>query len=296
MKSKNHFKQRLDTCSKAREITSQACFEALKYVYTASEKISELQFKNYWLKEIEVWGEVTKAVGWYDPPPDGIAVLFGSKERPERINYPTLRPRKYWPNPKIYFDSKGLGYVFASLYKFLEGIPIIGDFGFTYYLGRNERIIDHFKKGRELTDRICDLVSIGMTYNKLYTSTIQLLNKYDMENNVYSTTDRNWTNLGHSIPFINRSPTENEHESFLSGNKNLVNKTISLARIFINKSENFTIESNSAFTIEPRLTSNKDKLLPMCSFHTIVQFVQGKKIVLTNFRKIFNLLNMDWLN
>lgn len=117
-----------------------------------------------------------------------------------------------------------------------------------------------------------------------------------MVNNVYSITNKSLTNLGHSIPFIDRNPTDKERDIFISGNKDLINKAINLARIFINKTEENVIGENSAFTIEPRLTSSKDKSMPMCSFHTIVQFVEGEKIILTNFKGICNLLKMDWLN
>lgn len=287
---------RLEKCGMMRNIAAQTCFYTLQDVLNYSRKVSEQQFKTRWLKELN--RSYTKGFisCWYDPPPEGIAVLFSTEENHNRINYSTLRPKDYWPNPKIYFDKEGLGYLFASPYTFIENVPIIGDFGFTYYLGKNQKIIDHFKKCKELMNKIYNSVSVGMTYNEVYSAISMLINKYNMQNNVFSTTDKTGINLGHSIPFIDRSPTHKEFDSFNSGNKNQINKSISAARIFINKNENFVIDENCAMTIEPRLTSSENKSLPMCSFHTIIQFVEGEKILLTNFKGVFNILGMDWIN
>lgn len=287
---------RLEKCRMMRNIAAQTCLYTLQDVLNYSRKVSEHQFKTRWLKELNRLYTQGFIGCWYDPPPEGVAVLFSTEENHNRINYSTLRPVDYWPNPKIYFDRKGLGYLFASPFTIADDIPIIGDFGFTYYLGKNQKIIDHFKKCRELMDKICHLITVGMSHREYYHKISDIINQNDLQNNIQSTTDKASTNLGHSIPFIDRNPTVGEFELIQSGDNNRINKTISLARIFINKTEDFVIDENCAFTIEPRLTSTKDKLLPMCSFHTIIQFVEGEKILLTNFKGVFNILGMDWLN
>lgn len=286
---------RLSACEKIRNISSHTCLITLQHSLKNLRKVSELNFRNRWLKELEK-EYFNGFVGcWYDPPPGGIGVLFGGYKNINRINYPTLRNKDFWPKLKIFFDKQGYGYLFASSFIFVENVPIIGDFGFTYYLGGNSKIKDHYRKCYKLQNSLIEGLTVGMKFKDVYGKASESIKNNSLENNVYSITDKRGTNIGHTIPFIDRNPSKKETESIQSGDEKLIHQIISEARTFINQEEEFEITDNCAFTFEPRLTSITDPTLPQYSFHTIIQFVKGEKLVLSNFNGVIHLLEMDWL-
>lgn len=287
--------KRIDRCCYVRQLASESCLLVLQKTFKTNYIISEVQFRDWWLDELNKSKEIVLGGGWYDPPPYGIGVLFGDEKHFERVSYSTLRPEYYWPKENIFLQKNGLGYIFASPYSLVDGTPIIGDFGFTFYLGKNPKIIDYFKKCSEVLRQLTDLIVLDMSYRELYEKSLAFIKKNNLLNDISSTTDRAGTNIGHCIPFIDRDPTEIEWEILKENDRFKIHKVLSKARRFINKDEDFQIVGNSAFTFEPRFTSAIDNALPMCSFHTIIQFVGGKKVVLTNFNRIFNLLGMNWL-
>jgi hypothetical protein len=285
---------RLETCRKIRNIAAQTCLYVFQHVFKASHKVSEVNFKNQWLKELER-SYFKGFIGcWYDPPPGGIAVLFGDENNYERVNYPSLRSDIYWPRPNVFFKKDGLGYVFASPYTMVDNLPIIGDFGFTFYLGDLKVIKDHYRKCYKVLEKLIDKIEIGKKFKDLYKQSIRIIKDHKLENLILGTTDKAKTDLGHTIPFIDRNPDEKEMEKIDSGKAEQINGAISQARVFCNEFEEYVITDNCAFTFEPRFISQTGKL-PMFSFHTIVQFMNGKKVVLSNFDGIFNLLGMNWL-
>lgn len=286
--------ERFVACRYTRNAAVQSCFHTLQKVLHIKGKVSELRFKNIWFKKLSRIKNIVSN-GWYDPPPDGIGVLFGGENDFVRVNYSTLREKDYWPKADIYFSKEGLGYIFTSPFTFVNAVPIIGDFGFTFYLGNHRKIINHFKKCYLTMHQLTDIIEVGMEYRQLYKEALKLITENSLMNNITSTTDVAGTNLGHSIPFMDRNPADEENKLLMVEDEEMIHKVINKARIFINKSEDFKIGANSAFTFEPRLISAKDSSLPMCSFHMIVQFIKKKKIVLENFTSIFNLLGMNWL-
>lgn len=287
--------ERLEACRYTRNAAAQSCLRALQKILNKKNKISELQVKNIWLKELNRVKDINSS-GWYDPPPSGIGVLFAGADNFQRINYSTLREKDNWPKTNVYFSKGGAGYLFTSPFTFVDDVPIIGDFGFTFYLGAGTKIIDHFKKCYETAQKIVKIMEVGMKYNQLYKEATDLIYKKNLINNITSVTDKTGINLGHTIPFIDRGATEMEKRLLMGGDREVIHKVINKARIFINESEDFKIGANSAFTFEPRLACQKDKTLPMCSFHLITQFIKGKKTVLENFSGIINLLGMNWLS
>lgn len=293
LKTENKLK-RLEACRKVRQFASQTCLYTFQKLLKLQTKVSEVKFRNIWLKKMyrskDIIGD-----GWYDPPPNGIGILFGDENNCERVNYPSLRPKSYWPQMNVYFKRPSLGYIFASPFMFIDDVPIIGDFGFTYYLGNNIKIIDHFKKCSRVIYSLIDSIEIGMTYKQLYNNTIGIMNKNDLTNAVTSTTDKAGTNIGHCIPFIERNPSGEEKDGLDSGDSDKMHKVINVARQFINETDNTMITEDCAFTFEPRFIS-EEKKLPMFSLHTIVQFVEGKKVIADYFKGIFDLLDMQWLN
>lgn len=286
---------RLESCRKTREIASKSCSYVLKKVLNTNNKYTETQFRDTWLGELNKSKNIVSHGGWYDPPQFGIGVLFGNETDHQRVNYPSLRPKKYWPKRSNYFQKNGIGYLFASPYSWLGNIPIIGDFGFTFYTGRNNKIIDHYKYCWYVVDKIIEQIKIGMSYRQLYMLTLDTLSKFHLSNTITSTTDKSGTDVGHCVPFIDRDPNLKELQLIKSENKKNIHKIINKARIFINAEEKYKVDDYSALTFEPRLISSIDRFLPMFSFHTIIQFVSGKKIVISNMDEILKLLNMQWI-
>lgn len=286
--------ERLDGCRAVRLAASQSCFITLQKVLGIEKKVSEVQFRNRWLKEMYRFKNIIPE-GWYDPPLFGIGILFADVNNPKRYNYSTLRDKNYWPKADSFFKRDGLGYIFASPFTWIEDTPIIGDFGISFYLGSDIKIIDHFKKSYSMQYSLIDAINIGLTFSQIHKIFTNLMQNMGLVNNVYSTTDKSWTNIGHSIPFIDRNINNEEKNLIMTEDPDKIHKMISQARIFINQSEKLPITDNCAFTVEPRITSSSDPTLPMCSFHTIIQFIDGKKVILTNFDGIFNFLGMDWI-
>ena len=285
---------KLKLCQNTREKAAESCLGALETVFNSSKKIYEIEFKDLWLNELSKYSNIEKD-GWYDHPPSGIAVLFSDGSNLDRVNYSNLRPEKYWPRDDIYFDPKGLGYLFASPYSIINNIPIIGDFGFTYYLGKTQKIKNHFKKCFEVLDRLIDNIKIGLIFKELYAISAEIIARNNLKNHIVGTTDKAITDFGHTIPFIDRDPNSTEQSDINSGDLEKIHKVISQARIFSSSVENYAISENCAFTFEPRFISSTDSSLPMFSFHTIIQFVAGKKIVLSNMDKIIKILKMEWI-
>ncbi len=286
--------ERLDCCRAVRLAASQSCFITLQKILRIKKKVSEVQFRNRWLKEMYRFKDIIPE-GWYDPPLFGIGILFADEKNPERVNYSTLRDKEYWPKADSFLKKDGLGYIFASLFCFIDDTPIIGDFALTFYIGRNSKIIDYFRKCYQIQDKLINYISIDTTFSQIYNKSIELMEKNGLVTNVYSATDKSGTNIGHTIPFIDRNLNKEEQKLMVSEDPDKIHKVISQARTFINQSADYQITENCAFTVEPRFTSSSNPTLPMCSFHTIVQFIDGNKVVLTNFDGIFNLLGMDWI-
>lgn len=285
---------RLEACTMIRNIAAHTCLLVLQKILSKKEKISEMNFKNRWNKELEKEWKSGFVDCWYDPPPEGIAAIFCSDQDYSRLNFPTLRDKKYWPKPDVFFQKDGLGYIFASPYIMVQNLPIIGDFGMTYYLGDTVKIRDHYKKSYVFYTKLLDSIKPGMTFQELCDLSERKLAKHNMVNYISGKTDKTGFDFGHTVPFIDRNPGKTEINSINSGNSDKINKAISQTRIFINRQEKYEISDNCAFTFEPRITDNNHSL-PIFSFHTIVQFVGGKKVVVDNFNGIVNLLSMNWL-
>lgn len=285
---------RLEKTKDVREKAASSCLKVLTKILKSDEKISEVKFKNLWLKELSKYNDIEKG-GWYDPPPGGIGSIFTYEGNYKRLNYPTLRPEKYWQQDNVYFDSLGLGYLFASPYSMIEKVPTIGDFGFTYYLGKTTKIKDHYKKCYELLNKLIENIKQGMRFKELFTSSSEIIEINKLKIYMFSITDKAKVSMGHTIPFICQDPESTQQKDINSAQPPKIHNSISRARIFISSQEEYIVSKNCAFTFEPRMLATSDKSLPMFSFHTIIQFVNGKKKVLSNMDKIINLLNMEWI-
>lgn len=285
---------RLEVCRKIRTLASVTCLYSLQHVFKLSHKVSEEFFANFWNKELERSFLKGYVDSWYDPPPGGMAVLFAPENDLTRFNYESLRPNLYWPKMKSYFQKGGLGYLFSSAYTITQDIPIIGDFGFSYYLGKNVKIKDHYRKSYELCEEIREKIKTGMTFSEIYKLSEDAIKQKGLFNHIVAFTDKTGTDYGHTIPFIENNPIPEEQAKIESGDPQKINSVISHARRFISSQEDYCISDNCAFTFEPRLT-NDDKSLPIFSFHQIVRFIDGKKVHTEDFRGLINYLQMNWL-
>jgi hypothetical protein len=77
---------------------------------------------------------------------------------------------------------------------------------------------------------------------------------------------------------------------------NEVRETIKNNRIYINNVENFKISETCAFTVEARLCDVNEPSLPNAFFHFIVCFNKGEKIILDDYKQIFNTVGMHYMN
>src|SRR3989344_8502155 len=158
-------RKRLEICRYVRNLAAQSCLRTIQFALQSTKKVSELQFRNRWYKELAKNKSINPS-GWYDPPEYGIGVLFGSENDISRINYTNLRKNEYWPQHNKYFNQKKvLGYLFASPFAILDNIPIIGDFGFTFYMGNNEAIKENFRKCYTVITRLMKDIKVGMTFS-----------------------------------------------------------------------------------------------------------------------------------
>lgn len=287
-------KDNLEICKKTRKIAAESLCKTLNKVLKQNTPVSEVDFRNLWLKELRKHQEIFPD-GWYTPPPHGIGVLFGTEENVERINYKSLRPQENWPKKNILLDQKkGLAYLFAGPVD--KKIGIIGDFGVTIYFGKNKKIINHLITCYKLTKKIFDHSKTGMRFSDIAKYSFKLCKEKNLINTIESSTDPTGTNIGHTIPSTDTNCTNTDNKIFKNESWEKICKLISNKRIFLNETQQTILKKGMAITIEPRPRSLVDPIIPMVSFHTIGLFHEnGEKELLTNFDEIFKLANMTYM-
>lgn len=292
---RGQIQKRLEICRFVRNMAAQSCLRTIQFALHSTKKVSELQFRNRWYKELARIKSINPS-GWYDPPEYGMGVLFGTQKDISRVNYTNLRNKECWPQLNKYFcNENGVGYLFASPFAILDNIPIIGDFGLSYYIGTNESIREHFRKCHTIITRLINDIRIGMTFGELYQYVLKIIKENRLINTITSTTDPTGTDIGHTIPFIDEEPSDQLKSAVLNGDESKIHSLISKTRRFINAQEDYIISNNCAFTFEPRLIPDDDSEGPMYSFHTIIQMDEGKKMTIGNFDGVINELGMKWL-
>ncbi|KKS46657.1 MAG: hypothetical protein UV09_C0015G0009 [Candidatus Gottesmanbacteria bacterium GW2011_GWA2_42_18] len=293
-KFKMKFKDKALIVRQTRLAAAQSCLLSLQRAFKSKKKVSEFKFVNIWHTYLEKSGQVHGY--WYEPPPFGTVALFAGRSQPDRAKYSNLREKTFWPKTDVYLDNQGWGYLFSSPYFFLEDTPLIADFGFTFYLGKDPRIKDHYRLCSEILKQLTGKIRPGISFKDLYIQSSELMKTGGYYNYIVSTTDMTKPNLGHSIPFLNKEPNEDQQRKIASGEEEKINSVISKAREFINSESDFVINDNCGFTFEPRFISENEPKLPMFSIHTIILFEDGQKEVLANLDGIFNFLGIDYLS
>src|ERR1700722_14321711 len=76
------------------------------------QNISEIEFRDHWLRQITTEAQMTRD-GWYNPPPFGMAVLFALDEDYARIDFRSLRDSHNFPSNRTIDWDTGIMYPYA---------------------------------------------------------------------------------------------------------------------------------------------------------------------------------------
>lgn len=278
---------RIDTCEKTRSWLSKTII----YSLSNYKDISERQFASALTTEIKNNPDL-HVEGWYAPPPNGISALFSKSDDFDRLKYDTLRKKEYWPQDEFKLLKDSAGALYASPIHRLTGT--IGDFGITIYKGDKKNVQSHLVDCLNTLEQTADLAQIGMEFRELHDLAQQLFKDNNLHNaRTVTRTDPVGTNLGHTIPWSYEEPTADEQKIIDGGPLQDLQNLISNKRIHINRIERFKIPLNIAFTLEARLESLVDCVMPNTYFHLIIIFKNGNKKILTNFNEVFSALGMN---
>lgn len=280
----------IKACIDTRTLAAELLQSVLKKFKTGSEVDLRDEIRRALAAKPELYPS-----GWYDPPPSGIGVIFGNKDNAERSKFPHLRKEPYWPKTKYTFNKETIGMVHVSPVDRTTGI--IGDIGFSWYLGQDQKIKNHLKICLEVIEEQADYVRAGMVFSEINGYAQKLFAKrklYDsLTTNYYY--DPGGISLGHTIPWTNEAPSVEEQKIIRDGNIDTLKAAIARERRYINSGDQFVIPKTVAFTIEAQLTNISQPELPNAYYHVIVTFQNGQKRVVSNFNQMFGTLGIDYM-
>ena len=245
----------------------QKAFSSLKVTLDelyGKNNITEKDFAKSWQRNLEKYGDII-ADGWYNPPPKGMAVLFGN-----RVSFDSLRNEKNWVSDTMIDWNTDLLYVYSSPIDKTSGM--IGDISLTLYFGKDEKIINHIKNSYKATLEIFDNLDKCQNSQELFACSEEIFAKYHLKNCIISKTDHTPLDLGHTFPYLDN----------LQARDNLTKQEkqeISKARKFINESSKWDFTDGMQFTIEPQLISTENEQLPQISQHYLVKKMESGFIV-----------------
>lgn len=287
---------KLQICKQTRKIASDTLAKVLKQVLENDKEVSETQFRDLWLEELRKHSEIFPD-GWYEPPPNGMVVLFASKDNPKRADFISLRPEEYWPKKDIFLDKKeGDAYFFASPTN--RQVGLAGDFSINIYFGKDPVIKSHLESSVKLDKQIFEFIKIGMTFSEVFQYADDSIKKLGLRNNIVSITDPGGLNIGHTIPFSYEDLSDNELKILKKAQQNWdgFKTMISKKRRFVSKREDLKVSPGMAFTIEPALKVISNEEIPMTMFHQIALIYEnGEKELISGFDEIFKIAGMDYL-
>lgn len=245
---------------------------------------SEVDVRDAALRGLSAHAELYPT-GWYDPPPGGVSMLWGTKPF-IRLQYESLRDQKYWPNSEFHFDAEAVGSVYVSSVE--RRTNMIGDVGLTIYAGANESIKRHIRACHDAILAVAENTAVGQSFSDLYAHAMEYFRKKSLKISWMTTVhDPLQINLGHTVP--------GSYEDVNFGNTfEEIRETIGTKRVYINQAEPFKIPETCALTVEARLVDLEERL-PNTLFHFIVTFSGGEKRILSNFDAIFCVVGMDYI-
>jgi len=273
----------IDAVIRTRKIAEQIAIKSLEDI----AGISEAGLRDKIISEVKNHTEIFSE-GYYSPPPLGIGVIFNEKPF-DRFKYDSLRNPDFWPKENSHFKQETVGMVYFSPVDRKTGM--IGDIGFTFYLGDSEEIKQHIKNCYSAILDVAKHAEVGMTFSGLCSfASSHFANKFKMTKLTASNSDPNQSiNLGHTIP-------GSFEKDFVFGDTfEKVKETITKNRVPFIDTENFEIPQTCAFTVESRLEDLNNPNLPSVYFHFIVCFNKGEKTILENFDEIFTAVGMDYM-
>lgn len=289
--------EKIETCKQTREIASNGLSIVLEKVLSDGKQISEVEFRDLWLVELQK-NDGILSEGWYTPPPYGIGVLFGKDTDGEnsRLNFQSLRPEEIWPKKNVKLDLEN-GIIFTYASPINKETGVVGDFGVTIYLGRQNEIISQLKLCKQVVDQTFESIKVGMTFDDVARHMKSLIDENGLINEIEcQTSPSSADDVGHTIPFVSELVPEKFKQSLSNGDLTEVRNTIRHGRIFARAGVNNKIEAGMAFTIEPRPMVKGNPKIPMTWFHSIcVIHTDGRKELLTNFDQIFRTTGMDYM-
>jgi hypothetical protein len=268
--------------------TRDATASALAEVLGRGEKgESERSLCDKWLRTLGISGSVC-AEGWYRPPPGGACVLIGQPEDGfTRLNYDSLRTPAFWSSDRLSLRDDSLVYVYASPFDRQTGL--IGDIGLTLYRGDNEGIWAHLSACMEVTTRVATFAEIGMELREVFDYAVEQMKTVHLINKT-SSTKSGVANIGHTVPWSYGSYPDEVKRCLEGDNSRDIRDLISGGRVSINAEAALAIAPTMAITIEPQIAS---EAAPLCSYHLIVSFVEGKRIISPSFAQLFKAFAMD---
>jgi hypothetical protein len=281
---------RIDACLATRQLVMDQAVQVLSRISAGQ---SELDIARR-LGQITADRPETFDSGWYSPPPDGIGVLFGRPDNLTRLDFDSLRKPENWPRDNCFLDSETVGLIYLSPIDRASGM--IGDFGLTFYRGKNQAVRRHLKLAHKITGLIAEHATVGMKLRDLFEfGQKTLTGSGAVSGRMFLINDPSDINFGHTVPWSYETPTGEEQRVIDSGDFDQIKNLISSKRIYINSNEDFEIPETCAFTIEPRVVTIDESGQPrLAYFHIIVAFKNGQKII-SGFDLVFSNLDMDYL-
>lgn len=247
---------------------------------------SELELCMKWLELIRANSDLMPN-GWYQPPPGGAAILIANSSNFSRLNYDSLRRPIYWPSHEKYASVDSIVYSYCSPIHRSTGM--MGDIAVTIYRGQQKKIMDGLSQSIDIISRIVRRATVGMSYGELFEYASDLMQTAGLSNLVHRTADPDSVNIGHTVPWV-YGPYPEDADEWLRGRaKRDIGHLLSNARNFIQAGNTDRIAPTAVFTIEPRLMADD---LPQLSFHVIVVFLDGTKIVCSEFKSLFEMFGM----
>lgn len=249
--------------------------------------MSEAAVHAAWLAELRKEPDL-QASGWYAPPPDGMSVLVGDPPDYARASFVSLRNPDKWARPDVLVNEESLIFTYCSPVHRETGM--IGDFQMSIYGGSSAEVREHVAITLDATIKTVEYAVLGMELRELYNYATSQMRRNGVRNDTYSTTDVSGSqNIGHTIPWFDRGAPDNLLRTLADGEQKMVAANLSAARTFVTGEQRARIGLNSAFTVEPQVTSPSGIL---ASFHFIVVFQDGYKTILAGFSKLFDRFNM----
>lgn len=241
-------------------------FETFKETLTelfGQAQVSESKFGDAWLRRLNRYDHLS-INGWYDPPPNGLAVLFAKSGAPERLAFESLRLPRYWPSDQIIDWADGLLYAYCSPVDLTTGA--LGDFGVTLYFGSDTAVRQHFAKSYHATRGILESIRPEMSSRTLFEISQRTFDAAHVTNTIASITDTVPLDLGHTLPVLPTSSLRKGRELQVE-----TRQMLRTSRKFISVASDWPLRDARWFTVEPQLVSSDRPGLPQISYHYVVE-------------------------